>query len=118
MAPSDGAPFSLRRLLRSLVFGAAAFASGIPPATAMQGPEVLPTDAVRGAGSNAPVRPFRLDQVRLGDGLLQEKRDRIKRFLLEYDERRFMVLFNKQAGRPAPEGVSVPGGWEDGGLLS
>ncbi|KAI1375354.1 acetyl-CoA carboxylase [Hypoxylon crocopeplum] len=71
-----------------------------------------------GPGGTAPVRPFRLDQVRLGDGLLQEKRDRIKDFLQEYDEQRFLVLFNNQAGRPNPDGVSPPGGWEDGGLLS
>lgn len=71
-----------------------------------------------GPGGSAPVRPFRLGDVRLGDGLLQEKRDRIKRFLREYDERRFLVLFNSQAGRPNPRGITPPGGWEDGGLLS
>ncbi|MGN9911340.1 beta-L-arabinofuranosidase domain-containing protein [Phytohabitans sp. LJ34] len=71
-----------------------------------------------GPGGTAPVRPFSLAQVRLGSGLLQEKRDRVKNFLRSYDERRFLVLFNNQAGRPNPAGVSVPGGWEDGGLLS
>ncbi len=71
-----------------------------------------------GAGSNASVRPFVLNEVSLGQGLLQEKRDRMKNFLRQYDERRFLVLFNNQAGRPNPPGVSVPGGWEDGGLLS
>lgn len=71
-----------------------------------------------GPGGTAPVRPFRLDQVQLGEGLLQEKRDRIKGFIREYDERKFLVLFNDQAGRPNPTGVSPPGGWEDGGLLS
>ncbi|KAK7187690.1 hypothetical protein DPSP01_004525 [Paraphaeosphaeria sporulosa] len=71
-----------------------------------------------GPGGTAPVRPFRLDQVQLGNGLLQEKRDRIKEFVQAYDERRFLVLFNNQAGRPNPDGVEVPGGWEDGGLLS
>ncbi|KAL2872392.1 glycoside hydrolase family 127 protein [Aspergillus lucknowensis] len=71
-----------------------------------------------GPGSAAPVRPFPLDQVRLGPGLLQEKRDRIKSFIRAYDERRFLILFNEQAGRPNPPGISVPGGWEDGGLLS
>lgn len=71
-----------------------------------------------GPGANAPVRPFRLDQVRLGDGLLQEKRDLVKNFLSEYDERRFLILFNNQAGRPNPSNIAVPGGWEDGGLLS
>ncbi|KAI1312935.1 hypothetical protein F5Y03DRAFT_204718 [Xylaria venustula] len=71
-----------------------------------------------GPGSTAPVRPFALNQVELGNGLMQEKRDRIKAFLRSYDERKFLVLFNNQAGRPNPKGVTPPGGWEDGGLLS
>ena len=54
----------------------------------------------------------------LGNGLLQQKRDRTKDYLRQFDERRFLVLFNNQAGRPNPPGVAVPGGWEDGGLLS
>ena len=33
-----------------------------------------------------------------------------------YDERRFLVLLNNEAGRP--NDVSAPGGWEDGGLLN
>lgn len=78
--------------------------------------DIIPSDP--GPGGNSPIRPFRLDQVRLGPGLLQEKRDRITSFLHDYDERRFLILFNNQAGRPNPEGISVPGGWEDGGLLS
>jgi DUF1680 family protein len=76
----------------------------------------VPVD--HGPGGTAPVRPFRLDQVSLGNGVFQEKRDRLKSFIEEYDERRFLVLFNNQAGRPNPDGVEVPGGWEDGGLLS
>lgn len=79
-------------------------------------PRAVVADA--GPGATAPVRPFRLEQVQLGAGLLQEKRDRVKDFILTYDERRFLVLFNNQAGRPNPSGVSPPGGWEDGGLLS
>ncbi|KAH6633707.1 hypothetical protein C7974DRAFT_453212 [Boeremia exigua] len=71
-----------------------------------------------GPGATAPVRPFRLDQVRLGEGLFQEKRDRVKDFIRSYDERRFLVLFNNVAGRPNMSDVSPPGGWEDGGLLS
>ncbi|KAF2994362.1 hypothetical protein E8E13_001229 [Curvularia kusanoi] len=71
-----------------------------------------------GPGATAPVRPFKLDQVHLEDGLLQEKRDLIKNFIRNYDERRFLVLFNKVAGRPAISDVDPPGGWEDGGLLS
>lgn len=79
-------------------------------------PRAVVADA--GPGATAPVRPFRLDQVQLGPGLLQEKRDRVKNFISSYDERRFLVLFNNEAGRPNPSGVSPPGGWEDGGLLS
>jgi DUF1680 family protein len=71
-----------------------------------------------GAGSNAAVRPFQLSDVTLGNGLFKEKQDRMLNFLRSYDERRFLVLFNLQAGRPNPPGVSVPGGWEDGGQLS
>src|SRR4051812_46925103 len=52
-----------------------------------------------GAGATAPVRPFTLRQVSLGTGLFQEKRDRMKNFIRSYDERRFLVLFNNNAGR-------------------
>ncbi|KAK7934697.1 hypothetical protein PG985_000192 [Apiospora marii] len=101
--------FSLRRLLHILVCMTAVvgITNASPDAPADPGP-----------GGTAPVRPFRLDQVSLGDGLLQEKRDRMKDFLRQYDERRFLVLFNNQAGRSNAGGVQVPGGWEDGGLLS
>lgn len=71
-----------------------------------------------GPGATAPVRPFKLDQVSLHEGLLQEKRDRVKDFIRTYDERRFLVLFNNVAGRPNISDVTPPGGWEDGGLLS
>lgn len=97
-----------RRLLQALAFGVGLFT--------MSATADVPGDP--GPGGTAPVRPFRLDQVELGDGLLQEKRDLVKNFLQEYDERRFLMLFNDQAGRPNPEDIQVPGGWEDGGLLS
>jgi DUF1680 family protein len=71
-----------------------------------------------GPGATAPLRPFRLDQVQLSDGLLQEKRDRVKNFIRTYDERRFLVLFNSVAGRSNISDLEPPGGWEDGGLLS
>ncbi|KAJ3577833.1 hypothetical protein NPX13_g2730 [Xylaria arbuscula] len=103
--------FSLHQLSSAVALGIAALSSI----------GAIQTDAVAvdiGPGSTAPVRPFSLDQVRLGNGLLQEKRDRIKAFLRSYDERKFLVLFNNQAGRPNPSGVTPPGGWEDGGLLS
>ncbi|GAP83078.2 putative acetyl- carboxylase [Rosellinia necatrix] len=104
-------PFNPRRLLQAVVVGAAALAGN---GAVQMGASA--TDL--GPGATAPVRPFRLDQVRLGNGLMQEKRDRIKAFLRAYDERKFLVLFNNQAGRTNPKGVTSPGGWEDGGLLS
>ena len=59
------------------------------------------------AGSTAPVRPFPLSVVRLGDGLFQEKRDRMKNFISQFDDRRFLVLFNNNVGLPNPPGVPV-----------
>jgi DUF1680 family protein len=119
-ATSGRLPMSRRSFLSASAIGVAgAAASQLLPA-----PPGLAAEAVAGripyvgAGSNAPVRPFWLHQVSLGQGLLQEKRDRMKEWLRQYDERRFLVLFNRQAGRPNPPGVAVPGGWESGGLLS
>lgn len=104
-------------------------ASAAVAATAIINPQVAraaPAGAVStgplpdyvGAGATAPIRPFTLPEVTLGPGLLKEKQDRMLGFLRGYDERRFMVLFNRLAGRPNPAGVNVPGGWEEGGLLS
>src|ERR1051326_3309722 len=102
-----------RRFLESSVAGIAAAAttsvvSGRPAQAIGAGP--LPPDV--GAGSTAPVRPFQLSDVRLGAGLFQEKRDRMKNFIRQFDERRFLVPFNDNVGRPNPPGVSVVGGWE------
>ncbi|RYP13973.1 hypothetical protein DL765_006639 [Monosporascus sp. GIB2] len=114
MARLNEIPLSPRRLLQAFALGTGV----VVGSGAIMMDALADASADPGPGGTAPVRPFRLDQVRLGDGLLQEKRDRIKWFLQEYDQRRFLVLFNNQAGRPNPEGVSAPGGWEDGGLLS
>ncbi|PZG13699.1 glycosylase [Micromonospora craterilacus] len=129
MAQTEKLPVSRRQVLQASAIGVAAVATASAlPASAAQaatatettaGPtalDAIPTDL--GAGATAPVRPFQLRDVRLGDGLLQEKRDRMKSYLRQLDERRFLVLFNNQAGRPNPAGVTAPGGWEDGGLLS
>ncbi|MFU8850215.1 beta-L-arabinofuranosidase domain-containing protein [Micromonospora sp. SL1-18] len=129
MAQSDKRPINRRQVLQASAIGAAAVAgASVLPTTAAAaatttepatGPTALgaaPPDL--GPGGTAPVRPFQLRDVKLGDGLLQEKRDRTKNYIRQFDERRFLVLFNNQAGRPNPPGVSVPGGWEDGGLLS
>ncbi|MFC4019194.1 beta-L-arabinofuranosidase domain-containing protein [Micromonospora sp. GCM10011542] len=129
MAQRDKPSVNRRQLLQASAVGVAAAAgTGILPATAAHaatetttatGPTPLsPTPPEPGPGGTAPVRPFQLRDVTLGDGLLQQKRDRTKDYLRQFDERRFLVLFNNQAGRPNPPGVAVPGGWEDGGLLS
>nr|BFE61206.1 hypothetical protein GCM10020063_057320 [Dactylosporangium thailandense] len=110
-----------RQFLQASALGAATVAGGglLMPESALAAPVAAATVPPQpGPGGTAPVRPFQLGEVRLGSGLFQEKRDRTKAFLRAFDERRFLVLFNNQAGRPNPSGVSVPGGWEDGGLLS
>jgi DUF1680 family protein len=115
-------PFTRRDFLRASTITAAALAAAeaLPAAagaaSAAPAPRAHQPDV--GAGSTAPVRPFALPAVRLGASLFTEKRDRMLEFARQYDERRFLVLFNDTAGRPNPPGVSAPGGWEDGGLLS
>lgn len=108
---------SIPRLLRALAFTAIAI-----PSTAHEIRENIPALANSpsdvGPGATAPVRPFKLEQVQLDKGLLQEKRDRVKNFVRTYDERRFLVLFNEVAGRGNSSALDPPGGWEDGGLLS
>lgn len=102
-------------VLGATQFGALPSLAG--PAPQVGGPD-LAAAVAPGAGDGAPMRQFPLSRVHLGAGMLQEKRDRTKAFVRAFDERRFLVLFNQQAGRPNPEGISVPGGWENGGLLS
>ena len=58
--------------------------------------------------STAAIRPFPITQVALGPGLLKEKQDRMVAFARNYDERKFLVLFNQLAGRPNPSGVTPP----------
>jgi hypothetical protein len=121
-------PITRRNLLRVSAAGAAALAApeALPTAAAAATPaaaidhlpQIQDLPPYVGAGSTAPVRPFPLPTVRLGGGIFKEKQDRMLDFARQYDERRFLVLFNENAGRPNPPGVSPPGGWEDGGLLS
>ncbi len=124
MTASEKSGMSRRTFVRTSALGVAlaATTTGVQTATA-QAATANVTESVAGipyvgAGSNTPVRPFRLHEISLKTGLLQEKRDRMKAFLQAFDERRFLFLFNNQAGRPNPAGVTAPGGWEDGGLLS
>ncbi len=116
-----------RDFLRASAAGAAALAAteALPGAPAQAGTHgtipgmtQLSLPQYVGAGSNTPIRPFPLTDVRLGEGLFREKQDRMLHFARQYDHRRFLVLFNNQAGRANPPGVTAPGGWEDGGLLS
>jgi len=125
MRQSDSPRMTRRRFLTTSATGAAALAAAQAMPAAGHAAPAGPARATAatlppyvGAGSTAPVRPFQLYEVTLGDGLFQEKRDRMKNFLRLYDERRFLILFNRMAGRPNPEGITVPGGWEDGGQLS
>ncbi len=125
-------PMKRRDFMRASATGAVAVAvTGAVPAAAAVAQPIDATEGAAaaapavpglppyvGAGSTAPVRPFPLYSVELGTSLFTEKRDRVKNFLQLYDERRYLVMFNNVAGRPNPPGVSVPGGWEDGGLLS
>jgi uncharacterized protein len=102
-------------------FGAVAAGGALAPLRPAQAAAAVAADGLPryvGAGANTAVRPFPLYRVALGEGLFKEKRERILNFARQYDQRRFLVLFNNVAGRPNPPGVQVPGGWEDGGLLS
>ena len=112
-----------RDFLRASAAGAAAAAVSesltmTPVQAAPTAQTALALPPYVGAGSNAPIRPFSLWDVSLGNGLFREKRDRMLNFARLYDHRRFLVLFNNNAGRPNPPGLTPPGGWEDGGLLS
>ena len=102
----------------SAAAGVAAATIKVPIAGAAQAAGPSASAGGVAAGSNAPVRPFALAAVQLGDGLFQEKRDRMKNFLANFDERRFLVPFNDNVGLPNPAGVREVGGWETvGGML-
>ncbi len=124
MTASEKSGMSRRNFVRTSAIGVALAATangvqtGVAEAATANVTESLAGIPYVGAGSNTAVRPFWLHQITLNAGLLQEKRDRMKAFLGAFDERRFLFLFNNQAGRPNPAGVTAPGGWEDGGLLS
>jgi DUF1680 family protein len=109
-----------RRFLGNSAAIAAAAATGVAPGgpARAQTPAAVTPPPYVGAGSTAPVRPFQLSDVRLGAGLFQEKRDRMKNFIRQFDERRFLVPFNTNVGLPNPPGVSVVGGWEGGTQLT
>lgn len=110
-----------RRFLGSSAAGiAAAAATSVVPGAPARAQALGAATRARyvGPGSTAAVRPFQLADVRLGAGLFQEKRDRMKNFIQQFDERRFLVPFNDNAGLPNPPGVPVVGGWEGGTQLT
>ncbi|WP_034272539.1 beta-L-arabinofuranosidase domain-containing protein, partial [Actinospica robiniae] len=113
-----------RELLRATAAAAATTAFGGSVLGAAPGAQAAGTAAglslpvYVGAGSTAPVRPFALQAVQLGASVFQEKRDRMKAFIAAFDERRFLVPFNQNCGRPNPAGVAVVGGWEGGTQLT
>ncbi|MGW3607153.1 twin-arginine translocation signal domain-containing protein, partial [Micromonospora sp. NPDC005161] len=92
MTQPDKRPISRRKVLQASAIGVAAAATaGALPATAAEAAPAVEaaaglsalaaTPADLGPGATAPVRPFQLREVKLGDGLLQEKRDRMKAWL-------------------------------------
>ena len=97
---------------REFMAASAAFAAGAmikPVKTFAAIPGAVSTGPLPdyvGAGATAAIRPFPLTDVSLGAGLLKEKQERVLSFLRGYDERRFLVLFNRLAGRPNPKGRS------------
>jgi uncharacterized protein len=63
------------------------------------------------------VKPFRLSQVSLSDGVLRAKRDRMVRYAREFPADRVLANFRVQAGL-STGGALPPGGWDDAtGLL-
>lgn len=100
---------------RARVIGARPGFAGAAPGSASS---FVEAGSYVGAGSTAPVRPFPLSAVRLGNGLFAEKRDRMKNFIRQFDERRFLVPFNDNVGLPNPPGVPIVGGWEGNTMLS
>lgn len=114
MTTSEKPGVSRRTFVRASAIGVAVAATGkaLPAAaaqtTAAADAEALAEIPYVGAGSNTAVRPFWPHDIRIGSGLLQEKRDRMKAFLQSFDERRFLILFNNQAGRPNPRACRCP----------
>src|SRR5262245_26201807 len=89
-SPGATAALSRRTFVGASALGVAGAAASqfLPAAPGLAAEAVAGNIPYVGAGSNAPVRPFWLGQVSLGPGLLQEKRDRMKEWLRQYDERR------------------------------
>lgn len=87
MTTSEKPGVSRRTFVRASAIGVAMAATAkTVPAAAAETADAAVAEAAAdipyvGAGSNTAIRPFRLHEVGLESGLLQEKRDRMKAFL-------------------------------------
>ncbi|MFD7461712.1 MULTISPECIES: beta-L-arabinofuranosidase domain-containing protein [unclassified Streptomyces] len=101
MAP----PLSRRALLRTTVLAAAT--PGLATAAA-----TVPASAADLPAPDAwTLRPFRLKDVTLGDGLFAVKRQLMLDHARGYDVNRLLQVFRANAGLPTG-GAVAPGGWE------
>ncbi|MGW5634684.1 beta-L-arabinofuranosidase domain-containing protein [Streptomyces sp. NPDC003832] len=108
MAP----PLSRRSLLQAGAATAAATAAHLParPAAAAAG-QASATVAALPAPAAWTVRPFALDEVALGPGVLADKRELMLDHARGYDVNRLLQVFRANAGLPTGDAVA-PGGWE------
>ncbi|GHH11221.1 glycoside hydrolase family 127 protein [Streptomyces lanatus] len=112
-------PPTRRRLLRL----AAGTAAAAPLAYATPSAYAAVTGPAPSAAAPVPVpstwavRPFPLDQVRLGDGVFRRKRDLMLDYARAYPADRILAVFRANAGLDTL-GARPPGGWEtsDGNL--
>ncbi|GAA3952411.1 hypothetical protein GCM10022384_02490 [Streptomyces marokkonensis] len=106
------APLSRRTLLL-----ATAVAAGTPAVSyaASGGPGAVPQAPSALAGRAAPaawsVRPFELEDVKLGRGVFADRRRLMLDHARGYDVNRLLQVFRANAGL-SPLGAVAPGGWE------
>ncbi len=85
-----------------------------------QASRAMPVAAPGGAFHPGAARPFALDHVSLGQGVFQQKRDRIINFARNYPGTgnvldgpdRMLYNFRATAGLANPAGATWPGGWD------
>ncbi|MFC0505431.1 beta-L-arabinofuranosidase domain-containing protein [Micromonospora costi] len=105
--------FSRRRLLQI-----GALAATAPAALTITSTPAAAATAGGGDGAAPAAKPFALDQVALGEGVFQQKRDRMLNYARNYPGTggvldgpdRMLHLFRANAGLPAPG--TWPGGWD------
>lgn len=109
--------FSRRRLLQLGALAATAPTVLTIPTTSAAA-ATAGTESGGAGGGSAGVKPFALDQVALGEGIFQQKRDRMLNYARNYPGTggvldgpdRMLHLFRANAGLPAP--ATWPGGWD------